>query len=596
MNKRQPTTETNYVHDDFLSSITNMVKHEYRCHPGLPDLLDRLLRVAINVTSSEHGAIRFNKATFMPDAVDESPLIACDKGRWCDPAHHDEDCVVCASFEADSRSGFIIANDLQGSEPRCTGVVQRFGSSMSLPVLYQTAVIGVLTLTSPHLNHYSCVSAEACQILTREIAFHLKRREISTFIKSKLSKDLALVGVSDALKRVDRFIEKASRVDLPVLITGDFGTEKEFVAYALHFIGSRRDRPLIEINCELLPPNAPPAELLGAFERAQGGTLFFNSIDHLDYRLQLHLATLLTSAGKSVAETGNHAVDDVRVLASASVGFDDLLRDKGFSRHLLIELGFLCISLAPLRERVEDIRPLITYFLDKYSGDQHLSITNEVVTICEQHEWSANICEIERAVARLATMAEHTVTTEDVRVYTPALYTSQPASTAQQHAKIDTYAQTMTSRRDPVKHSVAPQLVSLVCKMTESQPVDLRRFHPSLQKALIYLTQNSAEDISLEQLASHVCISSSHLCHLFRKELSTNFKSVLSIIRVEKAKSLLTEMPHLSTSEVSSAVGFGDPRHYQRIFKRHVGCTTREYKRNASDSRFAAATNLLNFK
>jgi AraC-like DNA-binding protein len=106
----------------------------------------------------------------------------------------------------------------------------------------------------------------------------------------------------------------------------------------------------------------------------------------------------------------------------------------------------------------------------------------------------------------------------------------------------------------------------------------IKNFHPALRNALEYLAGSFHEAITLRDVARHAALSASHLAFLFQKTLGVNFKLFLAILRIEEAKQLLVEQPHLRITEISYQVGFGDLRHFERTFKRLLSRTPREYR------------------
>lgn len=500
------------------------LRQKYRFYPKPSGLIRHFLQAAVDATGSDWGEVRLREAS--PEANSEG------------------------------RGGRFVVGDIASLKDV---------SGATIPIGYQNRALGVLRLLSRSVGHYTRESVAAGEVVASELARHLKRYEVNCHLKEKFCRDLMLVGLSETLRRADIFVEKAAMVDLPVLLMGEFGVEKQHLAYAIHALGRRADGPFKEVNCAALSADAFGHDLFELFRQSDRGTIFFEGIDALDYALQLQLLNIFNSGVGEWASAMKQAKPvDVRVVASAGPLLRERAGDEKFSRRLLAALDFLSISLAPLRERKEDLKPLTEYFLWKYSTGQPPEVADEVFALFRQYEWPANVGQFERTMACLATMSSETLTLEDVRLNAPEV--------------AETGAEERSAGHDEGGHDGAQNVIPLVSRLIKREPTDLKDLHVCLRKALTYLAYNYSKEVPLGVLAQYAGISSSHLCHLFRKELNANFKAVLSALRIERAKHLLLERPGLTTAEVSNKVGFSDPRHYQRLFKQMVGCTSREYR------------------
>ena len=168
---------------------------------------------------------------------------------------------------------------------------------------------------------------------------------------------------------------------------------------------------------------------------------------------------------------------------------------------------------------------------------------------------------------------EETITVSDVQAHAPHLmqYAAEAATNddnapATSPAKID---------------QVDARLVALAQALLAGELAGLQRLHPGLQKALEHIALHFQDPISLQQLARHACVSSSHLSYLFKKTLGISFKPFLVLVRIQKAAHLLIEQPFRGITEVALEVGFGDLRHFERMFKRLLACSPRAYRQNA---------------
>ena len=441
-------------------------------------------------------------------------------------------------------------------------------------------------MNTPKLDDapYTKTHLERCQNGTQEATSQIRRRELHDLSQIHLGKDLRFVGTSKALRTVEAFIEKAALLDLPVLVLGEFGTEREHVATALHVGGPRRDHPFIEVHCPAYPASTFKAELYDRFRQAGNGTLFLKRIDELDYTLQCQLAEVIESVTEPYTQ---RALWDqprhVRIVASASTDPEHLAEDDLFCPLLLGKINYLRIRLAPLRERKEDVKPLVAYFLKKYAAAQRRQPSEEVLQLLEAYPWPRNVDEVERVMACLAALSENkTITIPDVHAHAAYLLQDVPTLTSNGHPAAGPLhngdGQNLSRRSIDL---VDARLVSLAHTLIRGEFAALPPLHPGLQKALEHIAQNFQSSISLAQLARQACMSPSHLSYLFKKTLRVSFKPFLALVRIVKAEHLLRAHPYQGITEVAHEVGFGDLRHFERTFKRLLACSPSVYRQNA---------------
>jgi len=390
---------------DLQASMTSLIELGKDSFTRLTNPLRSLLQEVISKTNSTQGRICLKDT--MPGAGEQERAALLLNGGMSEAVSQRrlDKCAVCAAFYERNRIDPLIVHDGKPSV-HCSRMRRTAGSSVAIPIRYRESVLGVMTLTSNRENHYSETLLEICQRFTHEMAYLIKRYQRHDLIKATLDKDLVFMGTSDALGKVDRFLKKASQVDLPVLIVGEFGSEKMYIACSLHCEGPRRDHPFVEVGCPSYESHMFKSEVYDLFRQADGGTIFLKGIDELEYKLQYQLAELIESAGEPrTGHTKRSKLNEVRIVASASRDPERLVEEGKFCPSLLGKIDFLKIRIAPLRERREDIEPLIEYFLRKYTGERTHHISDEVLKLCQAYDWPSNVDEIERVIARLAVMA-----------------------------------------------------------------------------------------------------------------------------------------------------------------------------------------------
>ncbi|MGA2226511.1 MAG: sigma 54-interacting transcriptional regulator, partial [Syntrophobacteraceae bacterium] len=203
-----------------------------------------------------------------------------------------------------------------------------------------------------------------------------------------------------------------------VVVTGESGTGKELVAKAIHRQSSRRDQPLIIVNCGGVPENLVESELfgykkgaftgaaankIGLVEAAMGGTLFLDEIGELSPLLQVKLLRLVQEKTvRMIGGTEDIAVD-VRIISATNRDLERMVMDKTFREDLYYRLNVLPIRIPPLRERREDIALLAQYFLSKFTkdfGKDIHKVSSYAMDILCNYEFPGNVRELEHIIER----------------------------------------------------------------------------------------------------------------------------------------------------------------------------------------------------
>nr|WP_232289968.1 helix-turn-helix domain-containing protein [Burkholderia humptydooensis] len=468
--------------------------------------------------------------------------------------------------------------DGKGAGAHADDDIRAVAHSARFPVTYAGEPLGMLTLSATEGAARSDAFAAHGAAFAHRCALLFQRYGVQRWARQRLSRSLLLVGMSEPLHRIEIFVEKASYSLLPVLLTGEFGTEKAPLAAALHCCGPRRDGPFIEVNCA--DPADDPAQW---FRQAAGGTLFFNGIDELAPRLQNQVRQYLHSRlGQWLVVPGEC---EVRVIASTTSDLRRCVEEGRFSQALLAELDFLSATVPTLRQRENDIAPLVAAALEHHGYVAERKCSDALLEICERYAWPENVYELERVIARLAVMTgDAPIGRDDVALHVPWMIDrphGERVGAAHGHDRDDgTSRPAIETNAAALQSSVLPAHWAR-CAMTRNA-AELARLHKALRKALLYLGEHYANPISMEQLAQHAHVSPSHLSYLFRHTLNVAFKPLLQHIRIEKAKEMLMRHDCPRVTEVALSVGFGDLSHFEKSFRRIVGSSPREFRGSAA--------------
>ena len=237
---------------------------------------------------------------------------------------------------------------------------------------------------------------------------------------------LGIVGDSAALRHALRQVEQVAGTEATVLLLGESGTGKELFARALHLSSPRRDQAFIKVNCGAIPENLFESELFGHekgaftgavaaragyFEQAAGGTLFLDEVGELPLPMQVKLLRVLQE--KSLQRVGGrHEIPiDVRIVAATNLDLQQQVSAGRFRLDLYYRLNIIPIRLPALRERREDIRPLVRHLLNLISQgyQRNVGLTPEAMELLAAHPWPGNIRQLRNVLERLVLLAEGSI-------------------------------------------------------------------------------------------------------------------------------------------------------------------------------------------
>ncbi len=225
-----------------------------------------------------------------------------------------------------------------------------------------------------------------------------------------------VIGKTEAMKRVFEIINTVSNRDTTILIQGESGTGKELTAGAIHYNSNRRDGPFVKLSCAALNKEILESELFGhekgsftgaiktrhgRFELADGGTIFLDDVDDIPLEMQVKLLRVLQEREFERVGGEETISINVRVICATKKDLKKLVQEGLFREDLYYRLNVVNIQIPPLRERKEDIPLLVTYFIKKYSTQQHVhvnSISQEALNLLLTYNWPGNIRELENAI------------------------------------------------------------------------------------------------------------------------------------------------------------------------------------------------------
>ncbi len=231
-----------------------------------------------------------------------------------------------------------------------------------------------------------------------------------------------LIGIGEAMRNVRRRIARIAATDLGVLIRGETGAGKGIAAMAIHNNSSRRHGPFVQVNCSSIPPTLLESELFGyrkgaftgayrdkpgKFDLARGGSLFLDEISDMSPFMQAKLLQVLQDSEYAPLGHAENIRTDVRIFAASNAPLEEMMARGQFRQDLYFRLNVVLIELPPLRERLEDIRPLTQYFLNKYAalfGCPVPGLSQELCALMELYDWPGNVRELENCIKGLVAL------------------------------------------------------------------------------------------------------------------------------------------------------------------------------------------------
>lgn len=308
-------------------------------------------------------------------------------------------------------------------------------SACVVPLVAHDRALGTLDLASRTENAFTEADAELLTHISGQIAIAVENalayREIAA-LKNKLASEKVyleeeiqtqynfdqIIGHSVALKRLLKQVETVAPADSVVLIYGETGTGKELIARAIHNLSARRERTLVKLNCAAIPTGLLESELfghekgaftgaiaqrVGRFEVAHKGTLLLDEIGEIPLELQPKLLRVLQELEFERLGSSRTIKTDVRLIASTNCDLHQMVNEKKFRSDLYYRLNVFPIVVPPLRERIEDIPLLVSYFAQKHARRMNKrleAIPSDTLQALCRYAWPGNVRELENVVER----------------------------------------------------------------------------------------------------------------------------------------------------------------------------------------------------
>ncbi|MCL4821504.1 MAG: sigma-54 dependent transcriptional regulator [Vicinamibacteria bacterium] len=266
--------------------------------------------------------------------------------------------------------------------------------------------------------------SERILLLARNAISQKRLQDENRALKLSFDERYRMVGGSRALEKVAESIRRAAPTSATVLITGESGVGKELVARAIHRNSNRRAKSFVQVNCAAIPEDLIESELfghekgsftgatekqIGKFELAHEGTIFLDEVGDMSLKTQAKVLRVLQEGEVERIGSQRTIHVDVRVIAATNKDLEAAIAAGDFREDLFYRLSVVPVRVPPLRERGEDVEPLVTHFARAFCEENNLrrrSFTPDALQALRRHPWRGNVRELKNAVERLIIMEE----------------------------------------------------------------------------------------------------------------------------------------------------------------------------------------------
>ena len=300
-------------------------------------------------------------------------------------------------------------------------------AALVTPVRVGGQAFGLLGFVFSKASTFESHDIALVEGIADQIGTALERDQLSAEVmrlKTELhQRSSEIIGQAPSIRRAIELALNVADTTTTVLVQGESGTGKELLANLIHFNSGRENKPYIKINCGAIPETLLESELFGhekgaftdarnqrrgRFEEADGGTLFLDEIGEMSMQAQVRLLRVLQD-GEITRVGGSQVIkSDVRVIAASNIDLEKAAADGTFRTDLYYRLSVFPVTLPSLKERIEDIHPLVFHFLERYkekTGRFVSGISKEALRALINYEWPGNIRELENAIERAVIIA-----------------------------------------------------------------------------------------------------------------------------------------------------------------------------------------------
>ena len=336
--------------------------------------------------------------------------------------------IILSDFKMPDRTGLEVLEEVKKINPEISFVIL---------TAYGTIENAVKAMRLGAFDYISKpVDLDELDLMIERIIENRNLKSENQILKNQLKEKFKIDSFISQSPKMEEVLSVASRAAdsrATVLITGESGTGKEVLAKSIHYVSSRKDKPFVAVNIPALPETLLESELFGhekgaftgaekskkgRFELAHEGTIFLDEIGDIPINLQVKLLRVLQEHQIEKLGSTETVNIDVRIIAATHQHLEQKIKDGSFREDLFYRLNIVSLNIPPLRERKEDILPLIEHFIEKYSkenGRENLSLSKETVDTLIKYNFPGNVRELENIIERAVVLSRgNTITVNDL--------------------------------------------------------------------------------------------------------------------------------------------------------------------------------------
>ena len=336
--------------------------------------------------------------------------------------------IILSDFKMPDLSGLDVLESIRKINPEISFVmITAFGTVEDAVKAMQLGAFDYISKP---------VDLDELDLLIERIIEHKNLKSENLLLKSQLKEKYKISSIISNSQKMDEVVSIAARVadsKATVLITGENGTGKEVLANSIHYLSPRKDSPFVPVNVPALTETLLESELFGhekgaftgadrmkkgRFELAHTGTIFLDEVGDIPQSIQVKLLRVLQEHRfERVGGTENIEVD-VRIIAATNQYLEQKIKEGSFREDLFYRLNVVSIKIPPLRERKEDILPLIENFIEKYCKENNrekLNLSKEAADLLIKYNFPGNVRELENIIERAVVLTRgETITLSDL--------------------------------------------------------------------------------------------------------------------------------------------------------------------------------------
>ncbi|WP_299259647.1 sigma-54 dependent transcriptional regulator [uncultured Aquimarina sp.] len=338
--------------------------------------------------------------------------------------------IVLTDVRLPDRDGITLLDDIRAKNPKTQVVIMTGYAEIDMAV--NAIKQGAFDYVSKPFN-----PDKILQIIEKALKANVKEPEFDNRKQPKKEEKIArtnnsfVKGISDASKKLNEYVALVAPTRMSVLVIGDSGTGKEYVASSIHKTSKRADKPFVPVDCGAIPKEIASSEFfghikgsftgavndkVGHFEAANGGTLFLDEIGNLSYELQVQLLRALQERKIKPVGSNKEIEVDIRVIAATNEDLSNAVKEGEFREDLYHRLNEFSIKVPPLKDRIEDLMLFANYFLEESNAELDKNVVgfaDEVLDTFKKYDWPGNLRELKNIVKRSVLLSQNDMITMD---------------------------------------------------------------------------------------------------------------------------------------------------------------------------------------